>query len=340
MMGINDGFLTARNNTRFSHGFKTALKKSRVYSLFFLISLNIESIRQAEGLLNFIKRNLSRESTEHSYSDIQQLILHAEPDKARKELLELQKTHPDDYMVYKLWGLFYWFIDLDKCIEMYEKSLALNPDSFESLSRLGEIYLHKNDLKKAEDIFRRIIDKSPYAFNEYIFLSTLLVDKKEHQEAINILKKALKIFPDNSILFGLLNRIHYERGDSEGYKTSLDKIHEIYSSYYNPKTKINYHKLITVTLKQGIMLFCVGYPMRPIEGLKYIITPSHNLRLIDNELIFKNAVNSGSYAKYFTDRFAGDFGHCTIEGNKLLAENIATEVLKYTSDKHPDNTRR
>jgi hypothetical protein len=26
--------------------------------------------------------------------------------------------------------------------------------------------------------------------------------------------------------------------------------------------------------------------------------------------------------------FAGDFGHCTDKGNRLLAENIATVILK------------
>jgi len=35
-----------------------------------------------------------------------------------------------------------------------------------------------------------------------------------------------------------------------------------------------------------------------------------------------------SYNDYFTDMFAGDFGHCTRKGNRLLAENIANVILK------------
>ena len=34
------------------------------------------------------------------------------------------------------------------------------------------------------------------------------------------------------------------------------------------------------------------------------------------------------YSKYFSDTFANDFGHCTREGNRLIAENLADTILK------------
>jgi hypothetical protein len=49
---------------------------------------------------------------------------------------------------------------------------------------------------------------------------------------------------------------------------------------------------------------------------------------VDNEKIFKNAIEEHGYAAYFIDSFAGDFGHCTREGNRLLADNISTVLLK------------
>jgi len=53
---------------------------------------------------------------------------------------------------------------------------------------------------------------------------------------------------------------------------------------------------------------------------------------VDNEKIFKGALGKNNYKLYFRDMFAGDFGHCTLKGNLLLAENIAraifTQVLK------------
>jgi hypothetical protein len=47
-----------------------------------------------------------------------------------------------------------------------------------------------------------------------------------------------------------------------------------------------------------------------------------------NERVFKEALMRGRYEDYFADRFAGDFGHGTPKGNRLLAENIANTILK------------
>lgn len=49
---------------------------------------------------------------------------------------------------------------------------------------------------------------------------------------------------------------------------------------------------------------------------------------VDNNSIFRRAVKKKGYAEYFTDMFAGDFGHCTRKGNELLARNIAEVILR------------
>lgn len=49
---------------------------------------------------------------------------------------------------------------------------------------------------------------------------------------------------------------------------------------------------------------------------------------MDNEAIFKKAIFRDGYKEYFRDMFAGDFGHCTVKGNNLLAKNIADVILK------------
>ena len=60
-------------------------------------------------------------------------------------------------------------------------------------------------------------------------------------------------------------------------------------------------------------------------GLKEII-PDFSKFLLNK--IFKDALRKASYREYFNDMFAGDFGHCTPKGNRLLAENIAKVILK------------
>jgi len=67
--------------------------------------------------------------------------------------------------------------------------------------------------------------------------------------------------------------------------------------------------------------------MRSIELLKRIFDDEDNIIFVDNEKVFKDAVSSLGYNKYFEDSFGGDFGHCTPKGNRLLAENIANTIL-------------
>ena len=73
---------------------------------------------------------------------------------------------------------------------------------------------------------------------------------------------------------------------------------------------------------------CVQYPIRCIDSLKAMFESQQGIIFVDNEKIFKDAVKQANYEEYFTDIFAGDFGHCTKKGNRLLAENIADVLQK------------
>jgi hypothetical protein len=118
-------------------------------------------------------------------------------------------------------------------------------------------------------------------------------------------------------------------GKSELAKEYAKKTQELRSGYYNPVTANNYHRLKEALDKKGIRLVCVQYPMRSPEPLKKIFQGNEEgIIFVDNEKIFREAVKKYGYKEYFTDMFAGDFGHCTNKGNRLLAENIADVILR------------
>ena len=50
-----------------------------------------------------------------------------------------------------------------------------------------------------------------------------------------------------------------------------------------------------------------------------------------NENVFKKAVKEKGTKQIFVDMFGGEFGHCTLKGNKLIAENVANVILKENS---------
>ena len=46
--------------------------------------------------------------------------------------------------------------------------------------------------------------------------------------------------------------------------------------------------------------------------------------------IFKNLLKKYAHDNLFIDSFADDFGHATPFGNRVIAENVAQELLKLT----------
>jgi len=64
-----------------------------------------------------------------------------------------------------------------------------------------------------------------------------------------------------------------------------------------------------------------------VEQLKLSLDYDPQVTYVDNQDLFLDAVEKEGYRAYFIDRFAGDFGHCTEKGNRLLARNIAYAIL-------------
>lgn len=64
--------------------------------------------------------------------------------------------------------------------------------------------------------------------------------------------------------------------------------------------------------------------MRPSDALRAILREAPGrVIFVDNEMPFREAVAKGGWSSVFVDRFAGDFGHCTRAGNRLLAASVA-----------------
>ena len=99
-------------------------------------------------------------------------------------------------------------------------------------------------------------------------------------------------------------------------------------TYYPSQTLYNYRRLKEIVTQRRLKLVCVQYPLRQIGSLKKLFDSTEGIIFVDNEKIFKEALKHDKYEDYFVDRFAGDFGHGTPKGNRLLAENVANVILK------------
>lgn len=92
--------------------------------------------------------------------------------------------------------------------------------------------------------------------------------------------------------------------------------------YREPTTRRNLEAVARTLRRRGIPMVAMQYPRRPAAPLRELLRGLHVV-VVDNRSIFEEALKRGRYEDYFIDRFAGDFGHCTSRGSRLLAENLA-----------------
>jgi len=95
----------------------------------------------------------------------------------------------------------------------------------------------------------------------------------------------------------------------------------------NSRTARNYHRIRELTEGSGAVLVAMQYPMRPTAPLERLFAANDEVVRVDNELPFRTALTQRPSNEIFSDLFAGDFGHMTAEGHRLLASNAADTLL-------------
>jgi len=264
-------------------------------------------------------------------------------DKARSDELERLcrkaiELKPDNDYVYIQLG---WFckdrLRFSEAEQLFKKAMEIKPGSDSAYIELGALYIDSGQgrFSEAEQLFKKAIELNPGNINALNKLGSLYSNEGRFSEAGELFKKAIKFDPSNDQLYGRLALIYSEAGDNELFEVYAEKANSLRSGYYDITTADNYRALKQILDKRKIKLVCAQYPVRNIAPLKKIFEKDEEAGIIfvDNEKIFKDAVRKEGYKEYFTDMFAGDFGHCTGKGNRLLAENIASAILKEVFNK-------
>ncbi len=209
--------------------------------------------------------------------------------------------------------------------EAYKKTIELEPGGADAYFELSRLYKEQGKLSQAEDILKKAIALRPKNFMEY---AEFYFEQGKIEQAQEVLKVAIGASLGDERFFAALANLYRQSGKPGLMREYYDKARELVSNYYNPLTVANYRKLKKILERRKIKLVCAQYPLRSIEPLKRIFTGEGDIVFVDNEIVFKEALSKARYSEYFNDMFAGDFGHCTVKGNRLLAENIANTILK------------
>ncbi len=257
----------------------------------------------------------------------------AQAEAILKKALELI---PGNKKVYRNLGKFYrTFKKHSQAEEFFKETLELNPQNDTAYIALGWVYIDQAQYSQAEESFKKALELNPQNTEAYVELGWIYAVQDKHLQAAEMFKKAIKAGLENENLYRGLVVFSEEIGEYDVAKEYSKILTEMGLIRYRTVTLDNYRKLKEILDKRMIKLVCAQYPMRSIEPLMRVFRKQKDVIFVDNERIFKEAVKKPGYKEYFRDMFAGDFGHCTPKGNKLLAENIAKVILEKCFDTIP-----
>ena len=166
--------------------------------------------------------------------------------------------------------------------------------------------LHEQALKLAPDDTDTLTGAAAFYKREY----------NDTKKARTLSEKALRLNPQardtTGLAFLLSEKEHAPVAQEQGFA---------------PATIVNYRKIRQLLAERGITLVAMQYPTRRLQPLKDIFGENSGVYFVSNENM-KGLAEQHGYGKYFVDMYAGDFGHCTLEGNALVAENAAKVILE------------
>jgi len=186
-----------------------------------------------------LKKPESLQDQEQILKDIQRAIAYARGDHSlNQEITGAIELSPNKVTAWEALGALYrdiQFVEgaLDQGIDSYATAIALEPTSAVLYTELGELYLIKEEFKKARESFERAIElKRDYSKPQ---LQLALLEEKEGDTI-----KALARFKDINLRYPLnvedmfqLGRLLYNTGQVDEAIIQFKKVLEIAPSYSN-----------------------------------------------------------------------------------------------------------
>ncbi|MFA4984572.1 MAG: tetratricopeptide repeat protein [Candidatus Omnitrophota bacterium] len=241
-----------------------------------------------------------------------------------KKIVEIENTNEAKAQLADFYTLMLRFKDAE---ELLNEVVVSSPQDAFVLTTLGRCYSRQGRYNEAEAVLNKAIEADPFYRVSYSELMTCYRLQGEQHKFKKILSRLEGTSNKSDALYGMEATISLEMGDYAGAGRYYRKADELRERYYNEVTRYNYNKLKEIVLERGIKLVCVQHATRSVGPLKKLLGYSDGIIFVDNERLFKEALKRDRYEYYFEDNFAGDFGHCTIEGNKLLAGNVARTIV-------------
>jgi len=205
------------------------------------------------------------------------------------------------------------------------KALEVNPNYIDPYIQLGHQY-SQNNKEKELSMYKKGISNNPRSSELWFWLGKFYYLNGNLQESEIALKKVININDDDSTnrssdAYQLLAKIYQQQNRSKELNNAIKMAIESSDVLEN-----NLPIIAEILKKKGVKLIAMQYPLRDVNILKNILK-DYDVTYVDNKKSFEDALETKGTEKIFIDLFAGDFGHCTPEGNRIMAENVAEVLL-------------
>jgi len=211
-------------------------------------------------------------------------------------------------------------------VRLIQKAIETNPNNVFAYSALGEVYRIYGEQEKRINVYILGVSKVPNSFDllyeigKYYYSQENYIESEKYlQEALNNADKNNGI---NSNIYQILANIYRKQNRNNEAEKALGMATQSSDVLEN-----NLPIIAEILKKKGVKLIAMQYPLRDVNILKNILK-DYDASFVDNKVTFEQAINEKGVDNIFLDMFAGDFGHCTPEGNRIMAENVASIIIE------------
>jgi tetratricopeptide (TPR) repeat protein len=251
-------------------------------------------------------------------------------EKALGAALSLAPEDPDTVIqsgrLLKLQG------QLQMAIQFFERAAVLRPNDPTVLVEIARTHSLLGNIEKARQAFLSVAALHPTGDNHFLNqeAGTWLNQNIFPEDAKKVLLFAYTSKKQDYGVLAELASVSAKLGQTD-QATLYSKEAEFFrkkSADLPPETISNYHEIVDRVAAAGAKMIIMQYPMRSIENLKKAFADTRGIIYVENRENFLAVLRYGDFSNYFADSFAGDFGHCTPAGNRVIAKNLAEVILR------------
>jgi len=159
-------------------------------------------------------------------------------------------------------------------------------------------------------------------------LARVLLDDGRGGDAVSLYREAIELHPQDEHLHRGLAGVYEVLGNANEARNYQERTRLFEASRVRPVTRANRVAMQEEVVASGALFVAMQYPMRSLERLRFDLDDGSRTIFVDNEASFREAVARQGYDALFTDRMAGDFGHATEAGNRLVVRNLMEQVFE------------